>query len=358
MPIKCRMFAPTFFDVIRLTMTNNCGRPIYGPNSTWVIDTPMSLSITRNVDEPEEVSMTRPDGRRCWSRRPDPSIIDYGLTIGLCGVDPAMMAALNESNSPVYDYLYNVVGWDETTGRSRRRAALEGWMEAPDSDGSGCDLPMDDDVPLVGDGNWGYMGFYNVSAFQESGDRTFDGSANPFEISATAAPSSAWGRGPYDVQLNPGSPPAPGRWITPVPRNSGKRVALVDVEPPTPTCGPTPLSNPAAPLAFIRPGANGMELCVQVLADGGDWVVDFGDGSPTQTFSADEEVCHQFAEEGCYNIGVWAAGQDQLYRGEHWCLPQTLGFTVEPSSGAVPLDVVGSVTGASGLSQPRIDWGD
>ena len=356
MPIRCKTFAPTFFEVMRFTMTDNCGRPVYGPNSTWVIDEPISVQVTRNMDEPESPTLSRPSGRICRSRTVTPQILNYTLTIGLCSVDPAMMVALNEANSPVYNYLFDTVGWDETTGPSRRNVAVEGWMGLDEAEAS-CEI-MEDQQELIGEGEWGYLGFYNVSAFQESGDYTYGAELTPFTITATANVTNSWGRGPYDVQLNPGDPPAPGPWITPVARNSGKRATQVDVAPPEITCGPMPLSNPAAPLVFIQPGDNNMQLCVQILADGGSWVADFGDGSPTQVFSPDEEVCHQFTEPGCYNLGFWAENNPNLYRGEHWCLPQTLGFTVNPSSGAVPLDVVGTVTGASGTSQPRIDWGD
>lgn len=358
MPITCRTFAPTFFDVLRFTVTNNCGRPIYGPNSTWVVDEPISVQVTRNMNEPDSPTLSRPSGRICRSRSVTPQIQNYTLAIGLCSVDPAMMVALNEANSPVHDYLYNIVGWDETTRASRRNVAVEGWMAPDDSSADSCEVQSSDQQDLVGEGTWGYLGFYNVSAFQESGDYTYGSELSPFQIQATANVSNSWGIGPYDVQLNPGAPPRAGKWITPVARDSGKRATLVDVAPPEPTCGPRPLSNPAAPQVFIQPGDNGLELCVQVLADGGEWVVDFGDGSPTQQFNAAEEVCHQYTEEGCVNIGVWAANNNQLYRGEHWCLPQTLALTVEPSSGAVPLEVVGSITGASGMNQPRIDWGD
>lgn len=353
MPITCETWIPTQVDRVRFTLTNNCGAPIYGPVSTWVTDMPMSFQVTRNMNEPEGITQSLPDGRICWSRVPPPQLLNHTLTIAYCGIDPAMMVALNEANSPVHDYLFNVVGWDETNRTSDHHVAVEAWMARPVVNGNGCG---DAENPI--EGKWSYMGFYNVTPFVETGDVTYGTEAVPYTIVATAQVGSGWGRGPYDVQLNPGAPPTPGPWITPVDASGAKRTVTVDVAPPEPTCGPLPLSNPNAPLVFVRPGANSMEICVSVLTDTGDWVVDFGDGSPTQQFGADEEVCYQYTEEGCYNIGVHAVNNEQLFRGEHICLPQRLTLDIEPNAGPVPLDVLATIGGASGTEQPIMDWGD
>lgn len=357
MPITCETFAPTYFERLRLTRVDNCGDPIYGRDTTWVVDTPVSVQVTRNMQEAETTSLTLPDGRVCRSVTRPARLLNHTIAIGLCSVDPALMVALNESNTPVHDYLFRIVGWDETMRGGNTGVAIEGWMPLPSDGSSACDIPSDPG-DLVGEGRWGYIGFYHVTGFIETGDVTYGTDATAFTITGTANPRSGWGTGPYPVQLNPGAPPSPGPFITPVPGDTAKRVMNIDVAPPDVTCGPMPLSNPAAPLIYITPGANSMEMCVQVLTDGGTWVVDFDDGSPTQTFQADEQVCHQYVDEGCYNISVWAETNPRLYRGEHWCLPQTLALDVVPDSGEVPLDVVANITGASGTSQPVIDWGD
>ena len=353
MPITCKVWKPTRFDVLRWTRTR-CGVPIYGPNATWVTDMPMSVQVTRNMSETTAEPLTRPDGTICLSLPTTQSILNYTLTIGLCGVDPAMMAAMNDSISAVHNYLAEVVGWDETSRSSDIQVASEGWMTPPATGGS-C---------ATGTGStavaeWPYMGFYSVTGIVETGDVTYGTELTPFTITGTAeVGSGGWGHGPYDVQLQPTVPPVPGPWIDIVPSDAGNRKALVDVPPPEPTCGPIPLSNPDAPLVLITRGANAMTECVSTLADGGEWVVDFGDGSPTQVFAPDEEVCYTYTTEGCYTVGVWAQGNDQLYRGERICLPQTLTLDIVPSSGAVPLDVVATIGGASGMSQPTLDWGD
>ena len=352
MAIRCIPFTPTRFDVLRYTILDGCGRPVYGPESTWVTGIPMSVQLTPNINEPEPLQKPLPNGEICWSIAQPAQLISHTITIAYCNIDPALMAALNDGNSPVHNYLFDTVGWDRTGRSAQNRVAVEGWMARPSNIGSVCDNP---DAPV--EGEWSYVGAYNVSNLHDLVDTTYGGTEAPdISIVGTVERGARWGRGPYDVQLNPGDPPAPGPWITPVDPATSVRYATVDVPPPEPTCGPRPLSNPAAPLVFIRPGTNGLEACVQVVTDTGEWVVDFGDGSPTQQFGADEEVCYQYTEEGCVNIGVWAANNPRLYRGTHLCLPQTLTLDIEPSAGDVPLDVVATIGSAAG--QPTMDWGD
>lgn len=355
--ITCEQYRPRYYERIRFTRLDNCGRRIYGPDSTWVIDMPVSVQVTRNMQEGETNEITLPDGRVCDSSSTPARLLNHTVTITLCSIDPALMVALNGSNTPVFDYLFRTVGWDETQRQSDVAVAMEGWLTLSSSSSSAC---QPDNGELVGEGRWGYIGFYYLKDFTETGDITYGGSDSQYmpTIVATADPRASWGVGPYNVQLNPGSPPTPGPFITPVPSDNARRSMVIDVEPPEITCGPRPLSNPAAPLILITQGDNDMELCVQTLADDGEWVVDFGDGAPTQIFTPDEQVCYQYTEEGCYNIGVWASNNQQLYRGEHWCLPQQMTLDIVPSSGEVPLDVVATVGNAPGGVQPVMDWGD
>lgn len=356
MPVRCYAFAPTYFEVLQITRVNNCGFPIFGPESVWTIEEPVSFGATPVESEAETQELRKPSGALCRSRTGTSSVTGYDLTIGLCTADPAFMVAANGSNVPVYNHLFDIVGWDSTNRRSTVNVAIEGWF-ARDSSVGGCEQ-LPDQQNLVGEGSWSYMGWYNVSNLRESGDQTFGSELTAYTLIGRAEMRNGWGRGPHDRQLNPGQPPQPGPWITPVPADAGRRASLVDVAPPSPTCGPRPLSNPAAPLMLITPGQNSMELCVEVIADGGTWMFDPGDGSPAVEVTPDDVVCHQYTEEGCYNLGMWATNNPQLYRGEHWCLPQTLGLTLVPSSGAVPLEVTANITGASGTTQPVMDWGD
>lgn len=352
MPVRCIPFTPTMFNVVRYTLSDNCGRQVYGPTSTWVTGEPMSVQLTRNVNEGEPRNKILPSGQVCWSLPTSAQTLNHTLNLAYCEIDPALMAALNEGNSPVHNYLFDVVGWDETGRVSDNRVAVEGWMRRPQRAGSS----VCDDADSPAEGEWSYVGMFNVSNFVSAGDTTYATEAPDFTIQATVNTGAQWGRGPYDIQINPGAPPMPGPFIDPVDTGTSIRYATLDVAPPEPTCGPRPLSNPDAPLLFVTPGDNNMMACVQAIADTGEFSVDFGDGSPVQQFGADEEVCYQYTAEGCYNLGMWVTNSPRLYRGVHLCLPQTLTLNIEPASGDVPLDVLATIGGAVG--QPSMDWGD
>src|SRR5690625_7761792 len=105
------------------------------------------------------------------------------------------------------------------------------------------------------------------------------------------------------------------------------------------------LSNPLAPPLLLLPGDDDMTVCATLITDEGDWVIEWGDGSPTEEITGETELCHTYTQEDCYTIGVWADGNEQLYRAERMRVPQTMTLTVEPSSGGVPHATVAPVPG-------------
>lgn len=347
-------FTPMWPTVVRFTLLDNCGRPIYGPNSVFVTNAITDITISANVTEPEAWSMTRADGTICASATPDAALESIAWDIGLCRIDPELVAEGNDTYTAVYDYMANIVGFDRhygSVGDSGRAVAVEMWTQIY-SEGGTCDNPE-----TGGEGQWGYVASFFVTNANLGGEEmTFGGEANPYRWTATGQSGARWGVGPYDVQMNPGEPPVPGPFITPVPVDSALRMMSIDVEPPDPYCGGMPLSNPLAPPLLLLPGDDDMTVCATLITDEGDWVIDWGDGSPTEEITGETEICHTYTEEDCYTIGVWADGNEQLYRAERMCVPQTMTLTVEPSSGEVPLEVVATVTGAD--ETPTITWGD
>lgn len=339
--------------VVRLTVLDNCGRPIYGPSSTFVTDAITNVTITPNVEEPEAWQITTASGETCATATPDATLSSVSWSIGFCSIDPELFAAGDDSYSLVYNYMADVVGWDlhyGSTGTGGRTVAAEVWTRLSSAAG-GCE----DDA--AGEGAWGYLAsFMLTNAGIGTEEIALSNEANPITWTATGQSGSRWGVGPYDVQMNPGEPPIPGPFITPVPTDSALRMMEIDVAPPEADCGGQPLSNPAAPPLLLTQGTDAMTVCAEVITDEGEWVVDWGDGSPTEELAPGTELCHTYTDEDCYIIGVWADGNDQLYRAERMCVPQTMTLTVEPSSGEVPLEVVATVTGAD--ETPTITWGD
>lgn len=349
MPSNC--FTPMWPEVMRFTLLDNCGNPIYGPQSTFVTDAFSQVVIAKEIEEGAEYTQTKANGQVCASSKQPDSLKWYTWTIDFCAVDPELFAMANDKYTRVYDYMANVVGWDEKYQMNSSNAiAVEMWTKVQGN--------IDACANETTQGAWGFVGGYKLINARTGDEMTFAGEPNPFQWTAISDPGSRWGNGPYDIQLNEGDPPQPGPWITPVPSDHSLRVATLDVAPPEPTCGGMPLNNPDAPDLVVARGETDMEVCASMPNAEGTWVIDFGDGSPTQQWNpADQEqLCHTYQREDTFYIGVWRPNNERMYTSAQVTVPQTMTLTVQPNSGNVPLEVTATVAGAS--AQPSVMWGD
>lgn len=341
---------------VRLTLLDGCGRPIYGPSSTFVLSSPPSVEITQNITEGEVFELIAGNGEPCYSVPQPDRVSGDGWQFDLCGIDTEMWASLNDTYIPMIGYRGDTVGLSEGYSLSSARSAfVEVWVSQPMPDLGDCpeDVEVEEMYTWIGAGrlrNW------------RSGDTiTLSNEANPATLHAVSAAGARWGRGPYDVMLDENGQPAP----LPEPYEPDRRKSwvVVDLPPPPAACGAQPLSNPAGPLFIVEcldDGTDGRSVHVRLVGqidEDANYQIDWGDG--TSGVITDGEAEHTYSAafvdeyEGTY-IGVWQTDAQRLYRAELITLPcEQPTISVEPTSGDAPLQVVATV---EGCETPVMTW--
>lgn len=349
--------APLWADVTRITKLDTCGRPVYGPCSVVVTDSYTQVQYTREIEEGTDFSKKKANGNICRSRKGKDTLKWWNAQIDFCALDPSLFAMINDQIRPVYDYTGQITGWAGTYDISSDTGiAIETWLELDDP-GDVCE-----NVSALG--AWGYDLMPRI-VNARMGDKVY-GEDFSMSIVGISASGVRWGRGPYDVVMNPGDPvPVPGPLLEPLTSNQADFWEVVTVPPPEPSCGCQPLSNPAAPaltVTCVASDATGMTLQVTTAATTGTWTVDWGDGTATETLPTGATgATHVYAADQADNsvwIGVWDVNTPTMYRAVQVSLPCTsaLTLTVDPTSGPAPLVVTGTTTGDLGAT--TFNWGE
>ena len=225
-------------SAMRVTRTDGCGRPVYGDCSQVVSDGFVSVGVTANIEEGDEISVQNANGKVCVRQTPCPQLTGYTLEIAFCEVDPDLFALIT-SQAQVFDSEGNGVGFRVNTAVSGCDSgfALEVWSNVP---GVACS------EDATSEGTFGYtlFPFLQGGVF---GDFTIENDAVSFTITgATTKSGSAWGTGPYDVVLD-GAAASP--LLEPIGTDDHLHVQLTELAPPEITCGCLALDDPAAPPA-------------------------------------------------------------------------------------------------------------
>lgn len=345
---------PTTPQVVRFTLLDGCGRPQYGPCSSFVTDSFSQVEIASEIEEGEAFSAPKANGGSCVDTKQPDRVRWDTWTLDMCMIDPELWGTINDNYRLLHDYLGGVAGWAEGYDiASSNAAAIEMWVNVA---ADAVDLCDDPDAGAV-DGLWFYFLAPKIGNWRRGDTLTFAGEFNPIQLTGTTARGVRWGRGPYDVVLN--GPNEPGPLLEPA-QSTDRLLALVTtVPPPEPECGCLPLSNPAAPAINVvrdESDPSGRTLCVTGGADTGDWLVDFGDGSSAQPVGPDPDspTCNTYTTDGDYFIGVWNADNPNLYRAMRVSVPMTMTLTATPSEGLAPLEVTATVDGETG--PVTIDW--
>jgi hypothetical protein len=219
---------------IRLTKLDACGRPVYGDGSSAVSSGFISVALTANTSDSDEINVTNANGDVCIFEPAVTSLTGYGVEITFCEVDPELFA-LATSQDP---YIYNgdAIGFTVNINQDEKNAfALELWAGA-----SGGDACADPNAA----GNFGYL----LLPFLYGGiigDFTVENDAVTFTITgANTRTGNGWGAGPYADVFNGTS----GLGALPVPLDPDDALLtiLTTAAPPAAACGTRPLLDPAA----------------------------------------------------------------------------------------------------------------
>lgn len=290
---------------LRVTRLDGCGRPVYGDGSVVTSKGFISVALSANTSDSDEINLQNAAGESIVFEPSVTSLTGYGVEISLGEADPDLMSIVAVSVSQVLDRDGNPAGIDIDTAADSTTGgfALEVWAGAPVGDA--CD-------DEASEGSYGYI----LLPFLQGGivgDFTIENDAVTFTLTGAQTKSgNAWGRGPYDVQLQAAvnGVSAPGPLLTPIKATAALRLVLVDVAPPTAVSGARPLLNPnATALTGITTTNTGLEVTATFAPAGAATsgvFVDFGDD--TWDYVTESSVVHEYAAPGNYTIEATTNG--------------------------------------------------
>lgn len=285
---------------LRVTRLDGCGSPVPGSKSQVVSKGFISVGLTANTEDGEEIKVTNANGDLCISDTPAPKFTGYELEVNLCGVDPDMIALFtgneivyNEETSP------EAVGFRVNSGVNLDSSgfALELWTGVA---GQSCS----DGVQSYG---------YLLIPFVKGGvlgDFTVENGAVNFVIQgAQSKDGAAWGVGPYDVVLDNTEAPAP--LATAIDDQDHLHVQVTLVPPPTDQCGAIPLGEEATTATEVVGGAATLTPANSYppadLSDANTATLLTAD--PATAWSTGSYVTFEDDTHGYWNATTWVAGE-------------------------------------------------
>ncbi|MGW5147540.1 hypothetical protein [Rhodococcus koreensis] len=228
---------------LRATRVDACGMPIAGPRSRVVTEGWISLQLSPQMRDADEIEQTNAEGRVCVSDRTPPERKWWNATLELCKVDPCLFSMFTDWEL-VTDYAGESVGFsDQKRVPADRGVAIEVWTGVGSDDT--CEVPTTDDI-LSASGSTLPYGYFVIPVIKEAtlGDIEIGASAATFTLTGITASGARWGRGPYNVQATDVDNTA-GRLLTPFKATQHIRVLRTTVPPPAVEEGCCPLILPS-----------------------------------------------------------------------------------------------------------------
>jgi hypothetical protein len=300
------MASPKSFPLVRgrsmrATRLDGCCRPIGGPDSQIVTEGFVSVALTANVTDPEEITVTNANGQTCVRDSGCPEFNGYGVEVTFCEVNPCLFSMVTGQPS-VTNAAGDVVGFRMNSDVSvcDLGFGLEVWMGVPG-------------VACTGEG--GAYGYLLLPCLRGGviGDFTIENAAITFTVTGSSTKEgSGWGVGPYQVVLDENGDPS----VLPDPLDPNDHLYAIYTElaPPEPTDGCVELELPgsvviAAPVvtgpdADITWTASSLPACATASTS-----VNWGDGTPPETIASGIlTASHTYTQVGTYNVIVAPLG--------------------------------------------------
>jgi IPT/TIG domain len=224
------MPAPTSFPLVRgrtmrVTKVGGCCEPLAGDDNMVVTDGFVSVALTSNITEPEEIVVTNANGQTCVRDPGCPEFNGYGVELTFCDVSPCLFAIVT-GQPAVLNHDGDVVGFrmNSDVNICGQGFALEVWMGVP---GVACT------------GEEGAFGYLLLPCLQSGviGDFTIENAAVTFTVTgASTRDGNGWGVGPYNDVVTDGSG-NPASLPEALDTNDHLYVAFTTQAPPEPTDG-------------------------------------------------------------------------------------------------------------------------
>lgn len=290
---------------MRVTRMDGCCRPLGGPDSQVVTNGFVSVALTANVTDPEEITVVNANGQTCVRDPGCPEFNGYGVELTFCEVNPCLFAMITGQPS-VLNAAGDVIGF-----RMNSRVSvcdlgfgLEVWMGVP---GEAC-------APGAGVAGTGSFGYLLLPCLQGGviGDFTIENAAVTFTITGAATKDgNGWGSGPYDVVLDGSGNPSP--LASPLDPDDHLVAIFTELAPPEPTDGCVELVLPGS--VTVTPTITGPDVDLAWTASSipacasSATLVNWGDGTPVDTIAAGTMAAsHTYTAIGQYQVTVSPSG--------------------------------------------------
>jgi hypothetical protein len=271
---------------MRVTKTDGCCGPAYGDDNSIVTEGFVSVALTANITEAEEITVTNANGKTCVRDAGSPTFDGYGAELTFCEVQPCLFSMIT-GQPLVTDQAGDVVGFRMNSKITLDASgfALEVWMGVP---GVACT------------GDAGAYGYLLLPCLQGGviGDFTIENAAITFTITgASTRDGNGWGQGPYeDTQLP-----------TALDTDDHLLVVFTTMDPPDVTDGCVPLVAPGMTLEVTDPSV----LLTIPRGNLNCWdqtvTVDWGDGEAPEDIEAPTPSApHTYTADGNFNVVVTA----------------------------------------------------
>ena len=280
MTVNANSFPLVRGRTMRVTRTDGCCGPQYGMDNSIVTDGYVSVALSANITEAEEITVTNANGRTCVRDVGSPTFDGYGVEIVFCEVQPCLFSMIT-GQPVVTDNSGNIIGFKMNTGITLDSSgfALEVWMGVP---GVACE------------GDAGANGYLLLPCLQGGviGDFTIENAAITFTVTgASTRNGNSWRNGPYaDMQLPQALDP-----------DDHLYVIFSTQAPPVETDGCVSLIPQGMSLEVSDPGVT-LTIPKPTVCWAGDVQVDWGDG--TQETVTTATASHAYSVNGPYDILV------------------------------------------------------
>lgn len=225
-------FTPILGKRIRVTDLDICGNPVNGEDSAIATDGFVSVNLSSEVEEGEEIIQRKASGALCVNEKMADSFKRFTMEMEFCGVNPHLISKV--TNAQVYeDWQQDPAGFTVPEGEFTSRFAFELWTGLS---GQACTPGGTEEEPS------GYL-LLPFVASGVLGDIEVNGEdAITFSLTgAYTIGGNAWGVGPYDVLFNTESEPAP----LPTALDPFDHLLLVDTALAPPPSSNEPVAVPA-----------------------------------------------------------------------------------------------------------------
>lgn len=212
---------------IRGTRIDECGAPAGGVDGAVVTKGFAEVSMTDNVESPDEFKPKNAQGEFEATERSRPQLNWIETVVSLTRVSPPFFEMLTGSRL-IYDDsdIPMPIGFaTDTDTYASASFALEVWTNIAKSQGAACG---------VGGRRYGYL-LLPWLLEGTIGDFTIANAEISFTITSITSSGSDWGVGPYDVLVDRNGLPSP--LLEPIPPTRHRALMFTSLAPPEPVCG-------------------------------------------------------------------------------------------------------------------------